>query len=248
MRIREQVRVDGVPLNMVAPWGDLTYSYAWPGGCDEVSFGLYLPALSRRSRLRKGVKVEVFDGSTRIWVGTLGQPNWRDGEFTADGLSKRAGSFTALDGAGNATSRADTAVDTAIAAGAEWAGRSGVPPTPATATATTDGPNSVQTVLDAVSDEAGQRWGVFADGLVTMAADASTPMWRLAPGMVDLGQDDTDYASRLRVRYIDSATGTYKTLTPAPEDTAASALYGVTEATVDLTVYKPMTSAKATAI
>lgn len=242
--IREQLRVGGTWLNTVAPWGNLGYSSRWPLGCYQASWSMHFRSTARRNTLRAGQTVEVFVGSNRTWLGVLAQPNWRTGEFTADGWYSFADS-PALDTSDEATSRADDAFDGAISRGVGWLGSSGLGSTPATAAAATDGLNTMGAVFDAVATEAGKRWGVFADGVVTMAADATTPTWQIAPGLVDFGYDDTTFATQLVVRYEDSGTSLFTTL--IVDDAAAVAQFGLREEPVDLTPYGPLSAARATA-
>ena len=244
MRVREQVRVGGTRLDEIAPWGDLSSSTRWPLGCYEATWGMHFPSTARRNILRAGQIVEIFIGSTRTWLGALAQPDWSTGSFKAVGWHTYADG-PAINTSGVATSRADEAVDGAILRGVPWLGSSGLPVTPATTTAATDGLNTMSAILDEVATEAGSRWGVFADGIVTMAADPTTPTWRLAPGVIDFGYDDTVFATQLLVRYFDSGTSDYATLTVT--DAAAVALLGLHEEPVDLTSLGPLSAARATA-
>jgi hypothetical protein len=242
--VREQLRVGGIWLNTIAPWGGLSYSTRWPLGCYQASWSMHFRSTSRRNTLRAGQTVEVFVGSNRIWLGNLAQPNWRTGEFTADGWFSIADG-PALNTSGGATARADNAYAGAILRGVKWLGSSGIPTTSAVGTNSTDGLNSMATVFDAVATEAGKRWGVFADGFVTMAADPTIPTWRIAPGLIDFGFDDTTFATQLVVRYLDSGTSTYTTLTVT--DTEAADRFGLIEEPIDLTPYGALSAARATA-
>ena len=244
MSVTEWVRVGGVCLHEIAPWGDLSYSTRWPLGCHEASWGMSFRVLARRNILRAGQVVEVFAGGTRIWLGSLAQPDWSTGEFKADGWYTYADG-PAIDTGGTATSRADDAVAGAIADGIPWLGSSGIPVTPATASSSTDGVNAMSAILEDVATEAGMRWGVFADGMVTMAADPVAPTWQVAPGVIDLGYDDESFATILKVRYLDSGTSTYATITVT--DAAALAIFGPVRETLDLTTYGPLTAPKAEA-
>ena len=245
MTARLQLRVGGKWLNEVAPWGDLEFSTRWPLGCHEASWAMSFRSTARRNVLTAGQSVEIYAGSSRIWLGTLGQPDWSEGTFTADGLYSFA-SGPAISPAGLATSRADIAIDGAIGDGVPWLGRDNVPSQGATGvTATTDGTNTISTILDDVATEAGMRWAIFADGIVRMAADPTTPTWRLAPGVIDFGYDDQSFATILKVRYLDSTTSTYTTLTV--QDAAAVAKFGPVREALDLTTYGPLSAARATA-
>jgi hypothetical protein len=242
---REQVRVGGVWLNDVGPWGGLSYSTKWPGGCDEATVTVYLPPTFRHPALSQGKRFEVMDGSSCVWLGQVGHVDWSTGEVTADGLYAAASRFPSLAADGTASARAGVAVDQAISRGAPWSGRSGFPTLTIADAESTNGLNTVAQVLDAAADESGLRWAVFEDGIVAMSADPTSPKWQIAPGLVELGQDDTEFATQLVVRYFDSGTSSYTTLIKA--DSTSVAMYGVVEQPVDLTGWGPMTASKATA-
>lgn len=239
-----EIKVGGQWLNEVASWGDLSYSTRWPFGCYEASWGMYFPATARRNLLHAGQPVEIYDGSSRIWLGRLAQPDWSTGLFKADGWYTYADG-PAINTSGDATARADHAVAGAIVRGIPWAGSEGAPSTPASTSATTDAPNEMSTIFEEVATEAGMRWGVFADGVVRFAADPVAPRWRVAPGVIDLGYVDTTFATRLEVRYFDSGTSDYDTVTVIDAD--AETVYAPHEDLLDLTGFGPLTTARATA-
>lgn len=234
MPSQEKVRVGGTWLDDLAPWGDLSYSSRWGdggGGCDEASWSVSLSPYSRPKVLTRGALVEVMVGSSRVWVGTLAAPDWSAGSFTADGLFAEGSKFLALNGSGNSTAAADTAVDRAIADGLRWTRPNSL--SSAAVSSTTNNLNRVSDLLDQTADRDGKRWGVFEDGAVIMAADSTTVAWQLAPGVVSLGEQDSDYASALKIRYLDSGTSTYQTVSAV--DAAAANVYGYREDGVDLT-------------
>lgn len=246
MRARHSLRIGGVWAYELAPWGDLQWSTRWPLGCYEASWSMILKPRQRPTAVNVGRTVEIYDGSTRIWQGTLSEPNWSEGSFTAVGLYAQASNYTALDSLGNSTSNQTTAVDVAISRGLPWT-RGALSTIPVTTLS--DNINTVAQLMDVVNERGGtggaiSRWTVDENGLVQNLPDPTTVTWHLAPGTVDLGQTDTDYASALQVRYLDSSTSTYKTNLVV--DSTLASVYGYLESPVDLTALGPIASATAT--
>lgn len=252
MAARHSLRIGGVWAYEIASWGELEWSTRWPLGCYEASWSMILRPGERPSAIHVGATVSIWDGSTRIWKGTLAEPNWSEGKFTADGLYAQGSKYMALDGAGNSTSSQTTAVDAAITLGLPWTRQP--PPfvgalSTAAVTTLTDNINTITQLNDAVCDRGGTggtavRWMVDENGLVQNLPDPTVVTWHLAPGSIDLGQTDGGYASALQVRYLDSTTSTYKTNRVA--DTALANAYGYAEDPVDLTPLGPISSTIAT--
>jgi len=241
-----QVRVGGIWLSSVAPWGDLVVTHRWPLGCWETTF-----ALAGVSGLRKrppalvaGATVEVWVGLARVWVGVLTQPDWSDGSFVAQGDCRTVdeASVPALTSAGLTTSIPDVAIDNAIARG-WW------PVTrPASLSATaysstytsggddTDEVNSIGQLLDAWSVEANVRWAVNADRQVYAAPDPTDAAWDITTDTQALGVTQESLASTLVARWQDS-TGVLHTRirgTGAPVVTITLVpVGGLTQARVD---------------
>lgn len=206
----KQVRVGGYWLNDVGPWGELEYMTRWPGGDFEATWKMDLPAGFQHPALRAGRAVEIMDGPLRIWQGRLSQPDRAEWTFTATGLCREASGFLALDGDGNTTTNVDVAVDAAIARGLPWRRPASLSPVTATSDLTTEGVNTLEQLLDQITDNLGQRWMVDPDGTVSMSLDPTEPTWHLTPGSVSLGLADDEYASTVFVRYSPAA-GTFET-------------------------------------
>jgi hypothetical protein len=147
-------------------------------------------------------------------VGTGLDDPW---QFVAAGIGRDVegeNSFYAADGSGNATTVPTTAVDQAITDGWRIAGRdASVTSTSPTALATSENLNTVGALLTAAAQAAGKRWGVKNDNLLYFMSDPTTPSYQVTPGAAALGVADDDYASTVKVRYLDSSTGTYLTRT-----------------------------------
>ena len=244
MAARHSLRVGGAWAYEIGSWGDLQWSTRWPLGCYEASWSMILRPRERPGVIHVGALVEIYDGSTRIWKGTLGEPNWSEGTFTATGLYALGSQYMALDSAGNSSSSQTAAVDAAISRGLPWThgALSTVP-----VTTLTDNINTIAQLNDAVNERASVtapwRWMVDENGVLSNLPDPTVVTWHLAPGSVDLGESDGDFASALQVRYLDSSTSTYHTNLVV--DTTLANAYGYVESPVDLTPLGPITSATA---
>lgn len=247
---RCDVRVGGIWLSGVTPFGNLEWIHRWPGGCFEATWSisnLGTPGRTLPRFLRRGQLVEVFAGS-RVWMGTSGiaQPTEDGWSMTAAGLAALGEEYDALTAAGASTSTPDVAIDAAIARGLPWKRRQSFSAVPFVDGDTTDGLNKLSALLDAWSDEAGVFWGVDADGYVFHAPLPTSPTWLLPPQLEMPGSDDAEYADELHVRYIRSTDGTYQTA--FVHDLKAHDAFGHAEAPVDLTELGPITTARATAL
>lgn len=231
-------RVGGAWMSAVAPWGDVEWSTD-EHGSKEASFGFYLPRGEKHSALTRGATVHLMDAAASRWYGLVGSVDWREGRVTAYGLAREAEGIECLDAFGNHTSVPDEAVGRWVTVTGHVSRGEGLPSTPYTAS--TDGGNTVAALLDSYANELGQRWFVEEDGVVDMAADPTTPVLQIRPGLVEMGVVDQDYASAAAVRYQDaSAGGAYRTVIRA-----ASTQYGYREVRVDATVLGPISTARA---
>lgn len=234
-------------LNLLTRFGD--------GACGnfEASWSMPLPPGFEHPLLRRGTAVELMDGPYRVGSpfilsepakgGGLDDP-WR---FTAAGIGREIEgehSFYAADGSGNATAVPTTAVDQAMADGWRIGGRdASVPATAPAATTTSENLNTVGVLLSAAAQAAGKRWLVKNDNLVHFVSDPVTPTYQVTPGVVALGTADDDYASTVKLQYLDSTTGTY--LTRTATNTQVAARFGVKQHMVDVTDRGAVSSAVA---
>jgi hypothetical protein len=248
-----------LPLYQVGPygaWSDLQINVRWGDGAAgmyEAQWTMPLPPDYDHPLLRRGTAVELMAGPYRVGSPLiLAEPNRGTGldepwQFTATGIGRDVegdNSFYAFDGSGNTTTVPTTAVDQAIADGWRIAGRDGsVTSTSPTSLATSDGLNSVGALMTAAAQAAGKRWGVKNDNLLYFMSDPTTPSYQVTPGTAALGVADDDYASTVKVRYLDSTTGQYLTRTATNAQTAAT--FGVRQFPVDITDRGAMSSTAA---
>src|SRR5262249_42291014 len=96
----------------------LTYSYAHPGGADQMSCTLQVPPSAPRKSLDPGRIVGIYRGAQRVWDGKLDQPQPSEGGWTvqAHGSGTFGGDFQAYYSTWNSTD----AIDQAISRGLRW--------------------------------------------------------------------------------------------------------------------------------
>jgi hypothetical protein len=227
---KPQVIVDGQWLSGLMSWGDLEWATCWPGGTESITF-----ATARHHRIfRPGAIVELDYGGLRLAVASMVEPT-RGEPLMAEGLHRLAEEYVAVGPLPDrelATS-VHQAVDEAIVRGLPWAPRindlspeSGIRGMPRL---DPDQPHSVAQFLDQSATERNEQWGVNADRRVFMGTWQAADLHML-PGLDGLAISRDGYASVLIGRYLDSSTGTFKTV--SVKDEAAEARWGRVERTV----------------
>lgn len=241
------LRVDGAPLESIVAYGAVSFETEWgPDGCGlhEVKWEAATDHRFRHPAFRGGALVELFDAGLRIGQALMREPDVSTGQFSAEGLYRQAESFVALDGSGNATSKPDTAIDQAAAAGSRLS-RGGVSISSASFTATETGVNTVASLLSACVEEQSEttqkRWAVDADGIVSIVSDPTTPTLHLAPDLFDLGATQTGYASTVVGRFDLGSGFVTRKLT----DTDARDTFGAVQVPEDFTSLGVVTPTKA---
>lgn len=96
----------------------LTYSYVYPGGCDQMTFNLAVEPDYRTDALNPGRIIQAFRGGSCVWEGELTEPvptatGW---QVTANGNSTYGTNYLAYYGTWNA----DDPVNKAINRGMRW--------------------------------------------------------------------------------------------------------------------------------
>ena len=100
----------------------LTYSYACPGGSDQLTCTVMVPATYRTQLLNPGLKVRVTRGGHVVWTGKLDEPvptssGW---QLTAVGDGNRGTDFCAVYSGTWPAGIPDDPVNEAIARGLPW--------------------------------------------------------------------------------------------------------------------------------
>lgn len=249
------VHCDGVPLSSQVSWGDLRFSFGWPGGSLDASLRVTRHSNQKPRLLQIGVFTEITWGGWPIWAGTLDTPVWngREAEIKSKGLFRLGETFHAFDGAGNTTDNPTTAITAAQGRGMPWRIGFGVPNT-ALATGTTDPVNSILDLMEAVAEKNGTRWQVDGRRYARMYADPTAPYYRVPAGVVDIGQSSEALRTRIVLRY-EHTGGTYKTVwwpgitPPTTADlTTQEERWTVSEFVRDATFLGPISDAQAQAL
>lgn len=208
-----EVYVNGRPLTSIGYWGDLEVTHTWPHGSWELKWSMALGPFERPRELIAGAEVICKVGPHRIWAGNLPEPNWASSEFAATGANREAEGTLCFDSGGETTSVLDTAVDQGIADGfLNWTRPASVSSTPFVEGGTTDYLNYLAALADAVTAEQQTRWYVDPWRAFRAAPDPTAPTAMLLPDNGQLGVAAEAQVGTVFGRYLDSTTGTYKTV------------------------------------
>ncbi len=84
-------------LGMIGHLGQLTYSYALPGGCDQLTATLAIPADWRTDAMDPGRIVQVIRGGSIVWDGKMLEPIPTPGGWTitANGTGNAGANYCA---------------------------------------------------------------------------------------------------------------------------------------------------------
>ena len=100
----------------------LKYSWATPGGCDQLSFNLMVEPNVRTQILDPGRIVEAYRGGGKIWEGILAEavPTPQGWQVTATGAGQYGANYLAAYTSMWPTSQPDQSVNAAISRGMRW--------------------------------------------------------------------------------------------------------------------------------
>lgn len=233
-------------LSSIVPkggWGGLKHSHrrngAWAASwkIPKTIDGWTHPALVY------GARVEIMLGPIVVWSGTLDEPDWDAGTFTATGAYREAETTLGFDTLGNASAKPNEAIDTAITNGDLTWTRIGDFGNTAIGDLS-GGPVSLTSILDGwAKQNPGYRWYVNdLRQLDKVQISEAVPKWHIVPGSGVLGSASEQRVDRIYARYIDSATGARATTMYPTTGTAKI------KKTAVLTKYGPMSAAAAQAM
>lgn len=238
--------VNGRALSTLAAWGDLKSSERFDGGSWEASWQMEVREGWNHPAVRRGADVELRLGGHTLWSGKLTEPDRDSWQMTATGLVREGERFTALATDGSAGRYIGESTVNAVAEGLPW----DYWPVPFPSHANpvqgeeSDGTNTVSAMWTAASAAAGWFWGVGPDRVPYARPRPTLPSWRVAPGVVQLGVADDEFATHLVGTYL---TPTLTRARVTRGDALAAARWGRVEQSVDLTPRKVMTQAQAEA-
>lgn len=232
-------KVGGRWLASIGAHGPITVEYG-RHGAEAASWEMN--ADLRHQLLRGNVSVDIYDGGTCVWPGTLVEPS-SDGKYMARGLWHQAETTYALDGVGDMTSNPYDAIAWArdrgdLTWGSDWT------TFPYAAWGSPTEPMRLSELLDAYTAEQGTRWYVAADKNVYHAADPTTPKWVVPHAVAGRGLTpaEDEFFTHLAGRYKD-AGGVYRTTIVGSAD--AAAVFGRRLELVDLADLGNTTSTRA---
>ena len=194
------LRVGGEWVHTHAHYGDLEVTDRADGGVWSLSWSMNLPAGEHMPWLAPNSRVELYAGSLR-WSGTLTDPDWDSGRFTADGWCRQAENAAALN---------NTSPTNDLGWALFWAsgsfGRGAInfssletfTPLPDSAREV----NSLAALLDQWSLENGRRWAVNERRGLYTSTDPTTPTLWVLPGVVDLSASTALQATHVIAEYL----------------------------------------------
>lgn len=115
-----EIRVGGVPAQMLGVVSDVEVTRRQVGGSWELSWQMTFPPGVQPPQLVAGARVDMSVAGP-YWTGQLSDPDWDAGTFTAEGACRQAETVMALASGGDPALSAAAAVTAAVARGAvDW--------------------------------------------------------------------------------------------------------------------------------
>ena len=210
----------------------------WPGGPWSLSWTMNLdPGARPPALMEEGVLVQLYVGGGLRWSGRLGEPDWEQGQFFADGLCREGETALALGGSGPTTNPGEAIYFAAARNATSWGSL-------VVFTAITELPgtdlNNISALLDAYCDSLGRRWLVDEFAQLQVSADPTTPTIYITPGLSDLGTSTQTQVTDLFATYLHADTLKIERVS-SPTSTAPRRI----ERSIDLSDLGPMTPAQA---
>lgn len=228
----------------------LHYSYACPGGCDQLTATLQISARERTDALNPGRKVHVVRGGSAIWRGRLDepQPTSSGWAISAHGSGTYGADYAAVYTGTWGTGTPDIAVNLAIGRGLAWVNPGiGSPANMWVGQPQNSASLQVTDLLNLVCTKGGLTWYVACTPVsnvlsvfplpttVTNLLVSNTPVARTLGGDINT----------IWVGYQPS-TGAFATTSVA--DANSVAVHGTIETYMDLSAANVMTAAAAQAV
>lgn len=234
-----EVRVAGEWLHSRGNVSGVSWSTRWgsgPCGPDVASCVFAVDPDHDTSNLRVGTSFEVHDGGIVGFGGVIDEVS-RDFPRTvkARGWARRAEDFEALS-AGAPSSNPRTAATDAVSRGLPWTNPDAFDNTSIGTIG--DSVRRLDALLNEWADATGKRWGVDPYGRAFAVTEPTAVSYYLDAAGLDIGVSDEGLFTHIVARYVatvdvDGNPASYGTVTVS--DSAALALYGRRENSVDLT-------------
>jgi hypothetical protein len=245
----------------------LTYSYNYPGGCDQMTCKLMVPAAYRTQLFNPGWQVKVTRGGHQVWYGKLDEPQatasgWT---LTAVGAGSLAANFVAYYSVDDTwpQDEPDEIINRAITRGLPWS-NPGLNSSPYFSQfwfgqATDPGAQTVNAFLALICTRGGLAWyvnsqpgGSYGGNSLGVAPLPTVPS-RLLVCTTPVSRTLGGYINSIFIRYMsvadNSTTGTAASYDVVlAQDTASVAAHGSLETYIDLSDVGVLSSAAAQAV
>jgi hypothetical protein len=240
----------------------LAYGYVCPGGCDQMSLTLMVPAAYRTQLLSPGWQVRITRGGHQVWDGKLDEPapsasGWT---ITAVGTGNRGADFTAIYSDTWPAGQPDESVNQAISRGLPWVNPGiGTPAGMWLGQEIDPGAQTITALLNLVCTRGGLTWyvnsqpgGLYSGDDLTVFPLPTVPNRLLVcttPVARTLGGDVNTIVIRYQNAADNAATGAAATFAVTTVQNAQDvAAHQVTETYIDLSAAGTMTQAAAQAV
>lgn len=239
----------------------LTYSYVCPGGCDQMTATVMVPAAYRTQLFNPGWQVKITRGGHQVWDGRMDepQPSPSGWTLTAEGTGNRGQDFLAIYSSTWPASQPDQSINGAISRGLPWDNPGvGTPSGAWYGQAVDSGAQTITALLNLICTRGGLTWyvnsqpgGQPGDDLsvfplpttVNRLLVATTPVGRT------LGGDINTIFIKYEVTADNSTTGAAAVYaTTSVQNAASVAAHGVIETYIDLSDVGVQTATAAQAV
>ncbi len=226
----------------------LTYSYALPGGCDQLTATLQVPPAFRTDAMNPGRLCQVYRGGSLVWDGKLIEPvpaadGWA---ITAVGTGNAGTDFDAI---WTTWSNQNDAVNQAIARGLRWV-NPGIPGSVWLGQAVDSGSQTITDLLNLYTTKGNLTWYVGRGNILSVFAIPSVTSQSFnrilvagSPVPRTLGGDVNQIYLRYQTSADSATTATYATTSVT--EPRSVAMHGVMEAYADVSSAGQMTAGAA---
>jgi len=233
----------------------LKYSYACPGGCDQMSATLQISARERTDAMNPGRLVSIVRGASTVWRGKLDEPQptpsgW---SITAHGAGTYGADFSAIYTGTWGTGTPDNAVNAAITRGLDWNNPGiGSPSGMWTGQPVDSGAQQITDLLNLICTKGGLTWYVATRptknvlSVLTLPTTVTNLLVSNTPVARTLGGDTNTIWLRYQSAGDTTTPATYDTTSVT--DAASIAAYGAMETYADLSSAGTMTASAARAV
>jgi hypothetical protein len=197
----------GLSLAHIGHMSPARYSYATPGGCDQLSATFLAPARRRTEALNPGRLVYAYRGGSVVWQGTLDEPSPTDQGWTinAHGAGSWGNDYRAIYSVNWGTGVFNDAVDQAISRGLNWVRTTNIGALSGiwTGQKVDSGSQSITDLLNLACTKGGLTWQVTtrARGNVLGVFSLPTSANRLLISTQPVGQSIASGPNKVWARY-----------------------------------------------